>query len=45
MWKIKITTPKGSFMLYGYKTKKEAVEVAEGFLKASKETISAEVVK
>ena len=45
MWKIKITTQKGSFMLYGYKTKKEAVRVAEDFMKASKETIAAEVVK
>lgn len=44
MWKIKITTPKGSFMLYGYKTKKEAVRVAEEFIK-TKETIAAEVVK
>lgn len=45
MWKIKITTQKGSFMLYGYKTKKEAFGVAEDFMKASKETITAEVVK
>ena len=45
MWKIKITTPKGSFMLYGYKTKKEADGEAEDFMKASKDTITAEVVK
>jgi len=45
MWKIKITTLKGSFMLYGYKTKKEAFGVAEDFMKASKETITTEVVK
>ena len=45
MWKVIITTAKGSYTMKWYKTKKEATRIAEEFLKASKEIIRAEVVK
>lgn len=45
MWKVIITTAKGSYALKWYKTKKEATRIAEEFLKVSKETVKAEVIK
>ena len=45
MYKVIVTTAKGSYIMEFYRTKKEAQRIADEFKAISKEAIKTEVVK